>query len=70
MTDSEEFVEVVKPLPFAEADRRFAEWLGAHGLRRSELPDDDVRIDTIRSLEGKSLRRYRLRRTVLGSSRP
>jgi hypothetical protein len=39
----------------------FEAWLRDVGLTREELADEDVRIDTIRALDGGSKRRYLVR---------
>jgi hypothetical protein len=60
----DDFVDVVPPSEFALADRRFAEWLQMKGVSRAELADDDIRIDIVRSRDGGSAKRYRVRRAV------
>ncbi|SRR6266550_3949601 len=61
MSGQDDFVEVVAPTDFANADRLFGEWLAEHGFSRSDLRDDDIRVDLVRMLDGKSAKRYRVR---------
>jgi hypothetical protein len=56
-----DFVEVVPANTFAAADEAFRKWLHDAGLQLSDLADEDIRIDTVRSLDGRSLRRYMVR---------
>ena len=60
-----DFIEVVPAAPFSDADAAFRTWLQENGLRRSDLPDEDIRIDTVRGLDGLSLRRYMIRRRAI-----
>jgi hypothetical protein len=55
-----EFVEVVPPMDVDAADERFRDWLVEKGLDRVDLPDDEIRVDTIRGIDGTTVRRYRL----------
>ena len=52
--------EIVSPLPKAEAAAEFKQWR-TQPLNAS-ISDEDIRLDTIRSSDGKTLVRY-LRRT-------
>src|SRR2546428_1050753 len=61
MPRQNDFVEVVAPSDFATADRLFGEWLAEHGLSRSDLLADDIRIDLVRMRDGRSAKRYRVR---------
>ena len=61
MTSDSDFLEVVPAMSFAAADEAFSRWLSESGLHRSDLRDDDIRIDTVRGLDGRSLRRYLVR---------
>ena len=63
----QEFVVVVDTAPSAEADEAFQRWLDSKGLRRSELPSEDILIDTICARDGVSRRRYRVRRRVISN---
>lgn len=66
MTESpDEFVEVVSADHPHEAQRRFHEWLVESRLGEEGLSDEDVRIDTIRSRDAGTLRRYRVRNSAL-----
>jgi hypothetical protein len=56
-----DFIEVVPAAPFSDADESFRKWLHGNGLQRSDLRDEDIRIDTVRGLDGRSLRRYKVR---------
>ena len=56
----DDFVEVVAPTDFANADRLFGEWLAERRLSRSDLRDDDIRIDIVRMQDGRSAKRYRV----------
>lgn len=60
-----DFVEVVPATTFAEADEAFRAWLENAGLQRSDLADEDIRIDTVRSPDGRSLRRFMIRRGAI-----
>jgi hypothetical protein len=64
-TSDEKFMQVVPPLSFAEADGQFAAWLAIRGLSRPELEDDDIRVDTVRTLAGSSKRRYLVKRSLV-----
>jgi len=55
------WIEVVPPLPQLEAERRFQEWRAANPGIAGGLRDDDVRLDVIRSNEGRTLFRYRVK---------
>jgi hypothetical protein len=61
MPGQDDFVEVVAPTDSTTADRLFEEWLAEHRLSRSDLPEDDIRIDLIRMRDGRSAKRYRVR---------
>ena len=56
----DDFVEVVAPTDFSSADRLFGEWLAERRLSRSDLRDDDIRIDIVRMQDGRSAKRYRV----------
>ena len=56
-----DFIEVVPAAPFSDADNAFRTWLHESGLQRSDLADEDIRVDTVRGLDGRSLRRYMVR---------
>jgi hypothetical protein len=60
----DDFVEVVPPSEFAFADRLLDEWLSTKGIPRSDLADDDIRIDIVRLRDGGSAKRYRVRRAI------
>jgi hypothetical protein len=62
--DDRDYVVVVEWARLADADRRFAEWLGARGLARGALRAEDVLIDTGRGLGGHDVRRYRVQRVL------
>lgn len=64
--DPDPFVEVVAPAEVDEAEALFDEWLRQAGRNRSELRDDDVRVDTIRALDGGTQRRYLVRASSIG----
>jgi hypothetical protein len=63
--DSGQFLVVVEPKPFDEADRDFERWLAEHQMDRTQLSDDDIRIDFVRVLDGSSKKRYLIRRTAI-----
>jgi hypothetical protein len=67
---NDEFVVVVPPTEFSSADRLFGEWLGMKGMSRSDLADDDVRIDIVRVRDGSAAKRYRVRRAVASRTAP
>jgi hypothetical protein len=62
---ADDFIEAVPAKSPAAADEEFERWLVERGLDRVGLPDDAIRIDTIRGPGGLSLRRYRIRQSVL-----
>jgi hypothetical protein len=60
-----EFIEVVPAMAYEEADAQFETWCRER-LAGAEVTDpDDVRVDLIRSENGESLKRYRVRRSLL-----
>ncbi len=63
------YIEVVPPMLPGDAERRFQRWLKEHALAPDELQDDDVLIDAIRALDGRSLRRYWVKRSLLHDRR-
>jgi hypothetical protein len=63
--ESDPFIEVVAPSPFDEADALFESWLSEAGLTRDAIADDDVRVDTIRTGDGGSRRRYLVRADIV-----
>ena len=58
------FVTVVDFLPLRDADDAFRSWLVEHGLRRDDLDQRDVHIDT-GSGDGGTVRRYRVHRDAI-----
>lgn len=62
---NEAFVQVVAPMAMADADCNFQKWLDDRRISRSVLNDNDVRVDLIRSLDGYSLRRYKVRKSIV-----
>jgi hypothetical protein len=62
--DRERFVEVVPATAPELADASFEAWLADAGLTRQEIGDENIRIDTIRALDGTSQRRYLVRGRV------
>ena len=55
------WIVVVSPAEPVVAERMFEHWARTHPLWSSRLGDADIRIDTIRSADGKTLRRYCVR---------
>jgi len=51
---------VVEPMPPEAAKERFIEWRGRHPEIASRLGQQDLILDVIRGLEGKTLHRYRI----------
>lgn len=64
-SESDRFVEVVPAAPFQQADAQFDAWLQESGLTKDAVADDDVRVDTIRTLDGGSQRRYLVRQRLI-----
>ena len=62
---NEDFVQVVAPMAMADADCNFQKWLDDRRISRSMVNDNDVRVDLIRSLDGYSLRRYKVRKRIV-----
>lgn len=60
---AEEYVEVIAPAEPDIADEQFRAWLADRA--GSALSPSDVRIDVIRAVDGRTLRRYRVRAEVL-----
>ena len=58
MLERDELIEVVSPMETGEAGPAFHRWLDGHGLDRTAVSDDDIRIDTLRGPGGHTLRRY------------
>lgn len=58
------FVTVVDFLPLKDADDAFRGWLVEHGLRRDDLDQRDVLIDT-GSGDGGTVRRYLVHRDAI-----
>ena len=65
-----DFVEIVPGTEQEEADMQFEAWLSDHGLERSDIDPDDVRVDLIRSEDNRTLKRYRIRHSYLGEATP
>ena len=65
LRNESDFVEVVPPLPLEEAGRSFLRWLRENHLALDDLHDDDVVVDVLRGLDGRSLGRYWISRRVL-----
>jgi hypothetical protein len=63
--DHNEFVQVVPPLPFGQADEEFRRWLRLKDLDRAAIPDGDIRVDIVRDFDGRSKRRYLVRKRVI-----
>jgi hypothetical protein len=51
---------VVEPMPPAAAKERFIEWRGLHPEIASRLGPQDMILDVISGLEGKTLHSYRI----------
>lgn len=62
--DRDRFVEVVPATAPARADACFDAWLAGAGLTRQQVGDENIRIDTVRALDGTSVRRYLVRECV------
>jgi hypothetical protein len=56
-----DFIEIVAAMDPPAADAQFARWLSERGVQASHLNPDDVRADLIRSQDGRTLKRYRVR---------
>jgi len=63
----DDWAEIVAAMLPVEADRRFREFLATEGIDRDDI-GEDVRIDLIRSADGRDRKRYFLRRSVLAST--
>ncbi len=63
--ESDRFVEVVPAASSKEADALFGAWLTESKLAREEIADDDIRIDTVRMLDGGTGRRYLVREHLI-----
>jgi hypothetical protein len=59
----DEWVEIVAPTTRSDAEARFKQWAATHKDERAALRDEDIRIDTIRSEDGRTLVRYRIRQS-------
>lgn len=59
-------MEIVPPLEQGAAEAQFKIWLQTRRLEERDLDPNDVRIDVIRSADGKILKRYRFRKASLG----
>lgn len=60
-----DFIEVVSATELEDADAQFDAWLQDRGLRASDINPEDIRADLIRSEEGHTLKRYRVRRSAV-----
>jgi hypothetical protein len=56
------WVVVVEPTEPAIAERAFARWRRDNPLWSAQLSDADILVDTICRRQGKTLRRYRVKR--------
>jgi hypothetical protein len=52
------FIEIVPPAEPEIAARVFRDRLAELGLSEEDIDPEDVRVDTIRGLDGRTLRRY------------
>lgn len=60
-----DFVEIVPPLGLDRADEEFRQWLRTSGVDEATLSPDDIRMDFIRSEQGRTLKRYMVRKSFL-----
>ena len=56
-----EWIEIVSSTDRIEATELFKKWQKENPLWNKKLSDDDIRIDTIRTAEKRTLTRYRVR---------
>jgi hypothetical protein len=52
---SQDWIEVVPPLPLADARRAFERWRSTHP-EAAQLNDEDIRIDLMRTMDGDRVR--------------
>ncbi len=57
----DEWIQIVAPAAQADAQAGFRAWEAANQDVRARLCDDDIRIDTMRATDGRTLVRYRIR---------
>jgi hypothetical protein len=62
-----EFVEVVPAASRADAERNFRHWLARSGFDRGDIAGDDIRVDVMRDLDGGTVYRYMVSRSVFDS---
>ena len=65
MTAPTDFVEIVPPTEPPLADEAFQRWAHDRHDAGATWTDEDVRVDTIRARDGRTLRRYLVRRGVV-----
>ncbi len=68
MTLSPDFVEIVPPAEPLAADEAFRRWAADRRDAGIQWLDEDVRVDTIRARDGRTLRRYLVNRRVLDAA--
>ena len=66
---NDSWVVVVQASEPGVAERAFAQWRQSNPLWSAQLKDTDIRVDTIRGSDGKTLRRYRVRVLVVRDER-
>ncbi len=58
----DEWIEIVSSTDRIEAAELFKKWKENNTLWSNSLSDDDIRIDSIRTLDKRTLTRYRVRK--------
>jgi hypothetical protein len=64
-TNSDDWVEILPPMPPTDARNAFHQWQASHPLQ-APLTDEDVRVDIIHTTSHECLARHRIRRQLLG----
>ena len=59
--EKEEWKEICSASDREEAERLFDRWRVTNELESEQLADNDIRVDVVRTLEKKTLYRYKIR---------
>lgn len=60
-----DFIQIIAPSDTPSADEAFRLWAEERRSAGLEWADDEVRIDTIRASDGRTLRRYLVSRRLV-----
>ena len=63
-TSPSDWVEIVPPVSLDQGREEYERWLHENGLDSSQIEDDDIRVDVIRTRDGSRMR-YVVRKAAL-----